>query len=71
MSRAQIKLNDSASIPLPCQNCEVRTVGCHATCDGYKAYRAEADRRMEARHQRHEDREISFRAPWKGSRIQY
>ena len=29
----------------PCLNCERRVVGCHSTCDAYKAYKDEKLRR--------------------------
>ena len=28
---------------VPCMDCSRREVGCHATCDDYKAFRAERD----------------------------
>lgn len=28
----------------PCRDCSERTVGCHATCENYKAWKEETDR---------------------------
>lgn len=33
----------------PCRNCTGRTVGCHAKCAEYGAYRAEKDAEKDAR----------------------
>lgn len=35
-------------IPSPCKECGDRMIGCHATCEGYKAYRAKVDAQKEA-----------------------
>ena len=32
----------------PCKGCGDRELGCHATCEGYKAYRAKVDAQKEA-----------------------
>lgn len=32
-----------------CKGCEERHVGCHSTCEVYKAYRANLDKEKEAR----------------------
>ena len=30
-------------MPCPCRNCEKRDIGCHGSCDDYKAWRAWRD----------------------------
>ena len=34
----------------PCKDCEVRTVGCHAKCESYNAFRKDREKKAEARH---------------------
>lgn len=34
---------------VPCYNCPDRCVGCHSTCEKYKAFRAVCDKANEAR----------------------
>lgn len=31
----------------PCKDCKDRAVGCHGSCEQYKAFRAERDRMLE------------------------
>ena len=33
-----------------CKDCEVRTVGCHAKCEGYIKFREDREKKCEARH---------------------
>lgn len=40
---------------MSCYGCEKRTIGCHATCEDYKEFRAKLDERKR--------REQSFRNP--------
>jgi len=40
----------------PCKDCPERNELCHATCEKYKAYRAEREALYEDRHQRWERR---------------
>jgi len=54
MARQQLRLNDMASAPCDCQGCDHRTPECHATCEAYRAYREEADRRSAERLRRRE-----------------
>lgn len=48
------KLNDTSQLKCPCRHCDQRTVGCHAECPAYLAFRAEADRRIDERLKRRE-----------------
>ena len=35
--------------PAPCKGCEKREIGCHAHCEGYRAFKANRDRIKEIR----------------------
>lgn len=37
---------------VPCMNCEFRTLGCHAKCERYQAYRASRDEYLEERNKK-------------------
>lgn len=41
-----------------CKGCEERHVGCHSTCEIYKAYREELDKEKEARVQAFKERDV-------------
>ena len=36
----------------PCRDCEARTIGCHCSCEKYKAFRAKMDKFREAADER-------------------
>lgn len=39
-------------IQSPCKDCESRTIGCHCSCEKYKAFRAKMDKLREAADER-------------------
>lgn len=41
-----------------CKGCEERHVGCHSTCEIYKAYREELDKAKEARIQAYKECDV-------------
>lgn len=47
----------------PCLDCERRFVGCHSTCEDYKAFRDKLDKAKEviAQKKREEDIAVSFK----------
>ena len=56
---------------VPCKDCPDREVGCHSTCEKYKAFRAEKDREIEERKIQYQSKTLDskyFRDLWKRKR---
>lgn len=48
----------------PCHNCESRCVGCHDSCEGYKAFLARNEE-IKKRMRRERDKDAWARREWK------